>query len=93
MTELANSKAVVELWAGEEQQPGDDSTTDKLIGSGSVFQMIKKLMYSWPQHFEEEVALKGMNCGTSSPRITIRIVPDSTLLEFMREARLLTELS
>ena len=90
MTELANSKAVVELWAGEEQQPGSDTTTDKLIGSGNVFQVIKKLMYSWPQHFEEEVTLKGLNCGTSSPRITVRIVPDSALLEFMREARLLT---
>ena len=47
-------------------------------------------MNAWPQHLEEEVELSGVNCGTSSPQMTVRIVPDSNFLQYMREVRLFT---
>ena len=90
LTELANSELVIEVWAGEERNPGLDGSTDRLLGSGSISRIMKNWMAMWPQAFESIVDLQGPMCGETSPHVVVRVVPDSTLSTYMRGARLLT---
>jgi tetratricopeptide (TPR) repeat protein len=90
VTELANAMFVFELWAGEDRKPGDDDSSDKFIGSGSISYPMRKLMNSWPEHYEDAIKISGVQCGKSSPRITFRIIPDEHLLNYMRGSRLIT---
>lgn len=74
LTELANSEIVIELWTGEERNPGIEGTSDKLMGTGSMSRIMDKCMTQWPESFETIVELQGLGVGQTSPHVVIKII-------------------
>ena len=90
LTELANSEIVIELWTGEERNPGIEGSSDKLMGTGSMSRIMDKCMTQWPESFETIVELQGLGVGQTSPHVVIKIIPEPVLSNYMLGSRLLT---